>query len=81
MKITINMKPHEVSSGSTLSDVVEMIREANRDDPVMRALVDKTGKDHLTFILNKQIIQEKDFEKTHLQEGDEIRWMRPYAGG
>jgi len=81
MKITVNIKPREVMSGSRLSDVVEMIREENRDDPVMKSLVEKTGKDHLTFILNKRIIQEKDFEKTPLHEGDAISWMRPYAGG
>jgi sulfur carrier protein ThiS len=81
MKVTINMKPRDVPPGSRLSHVVEIIREANRDDPVIKALVDKTGKDHLTFILNKRIVPEKDFDRIDLQDGDDIRWMRPYAGG
>jgi sulfur carrier protein ThiS len=81
MKITINMKPREVMSGSRLSDVAEMIREQNKDDPVIRSLVEKTGKDHLTFMLNKRIIPEKDLNKIQLQEGDDVSWMRPYAGG
>ena len=81
MKITINMKPREVVSGSRLSDVVAMIREQNKDDPVIRSLIEKTGKDHLTFILNKRIIPEKDLSKIQLQEGDDVSWMRPYAGG
>jgi len=81
MKVTINSKIHELPSGTKLADVVKKIREENRDDPVSRSLIEKTGKDHLTFILNKRIIPEQDFKKTALKEGDEIRWMFPYAGG
>lgn len=81
MKVTINSKIQELPLGTKLSEVVKKIREENRDDPVSRSLIEKTGKDHLTFILNKRIIPPRDFEKTVLKEGDEIRWMHPYAGG
>jgi sulfur carrier protein ThiS len=81
MKVTINSKIQELPSGAKLAEVVKRVREENQDDPVTRSLIEKTGKDHLTFILNKRIIPPRDFEKTALKEGDEIRWMHPYAGG
>jgi sulfur carrier protein ThiS len=81
MKITVNSKIQEIPPGTKLAEVVKIIREENRDDPVSRSLIEKTGKDHLTFILNKRIIPERDFQKTDLKEGDEIRWIYPYAGG
>ena len=81
MKVTINSKIHERPLGAKLAEVVEIIREKNQDDPVTRSLIEKTGKDHLTFILNKRIIHSRDFEKTALKEGDEIHVMHPYAGG
>ena len=81
MKVTINSKIHELPPGTKLAEVVKKVREENQDDPVTRALIEKTGKDHLTFILNKRIIPPRAFEKTVLKEGDEIRWIHPYAGG
>ena len=81
MKVTVNSKIHELPPGTKLAEVVKKVREENQDDPVTRSLIEKTGKDHLTFILNKRIIPPRAFEKTLLKEGDEIRWIHPYAGG
>jgi len=81
MKVTINSKIHELPAGTKLAEVVKNIREENQDDSVSRSLIQETGNDHLTFILNKRIIPHRNFEKTALKEGDEIRWMYPYAGG
>jgi hypothetical protein len=64
-----------------LSQVVKMIREANRDDPVTKSLVEKTGKDHITFIYNHRIVKPQEYDSIELKEGDEISWMYPYAGG
>ena len=81
MKIKINLKDQEFPPGTKLARVVEMIREANREDPVTRSLVEKTGKDHLTFIYNRRVLKPQEYDFIELKEGDEIRWMHPYAGG
>ena len=81
MKITINSRIRELPPGTKLAEVVKRVREENQDDPVTRSLIEKTGKDHLTFILNNRIILPREFETTLLKEGDEVRWMHPYAGG
>ncbi len=81
MKIKINLKDQEFPTGTKLARVVEMIQEANREDPVTRSLVEKTGKDHLTFIYNRRVVKPQEYDFILLKEGDEIRWMHPYAGG
>jgi molybdopterin converting factor small subunit len=75
------MKPHVVSKGTTLSEVVQTIRKSLGDDPVAQSLIARTGEDHLTFVLNKRIVRGEMDLKIELKEGDDIRWMRPYAGG
>lgn len=81
MKVTINLRPYEFPSGTKFSRVVQMIREANKDEPVTKSLVQKTGEDHLTFILNRRIVKPQEYDAIELKEGDEIRWIHPYAGG
>ncbi len=81
MKVTINLKVQEFSPGTRLAQVVEMIREANKNDPVTKSLVEKTGKDHITFVYNHRIVKPQEYDSIELKEGDEISWMHPYAGG
>jgi sulfur carrier protein ThiS len=81
MKVKINLKDREFPSGTRLAEVVEMVREANRDDPVTKSLVEKTGKDHLTFVHNGRVVKPGEYDSIELKEGDQIRWMYPYAGG
>ena len=61
--------------------VVDQIREANRDNPVLKSLIEKTGKDHITFTHNRRVVKPSEYDSIELQEGDEIRWVLPYAGG
>jgi len=81
MKVKINYKDQEFPAGTKLAKVVKMIREANKDDPVTKSLVEKTGQDHITFIYNRRIVKPEEYDSVELKEGDEIRWMHPYAGG
>jgi sulfur carrier protein ThiS len=81
MKVKVNSKDQEFPAGTKLAQVVKRIREANQDDPVTKSLVEKTGKDHITFIYNRRIVKPEEYDSVELKEGDEIRWMHPYAGG
>jgi sulfur carrier protein ThiS len=81
MKVKINTKEHEFPPGTKLDQVARMVRDANEDDPVTKSLVERTGKDHITFVHNGKIIKHKDYNTIELREGDEIRWIYPYAGG
>ena len=81
MKVNVNQKPQEFPPGIKLADVVKMIREVNKDDPVTKSLLEKTGKDHIIFLYNRRIVKPKEYDSIELMEGDEIRWMHPYAGG
>ena len=81
MKVKINFQTRELPSGSSLAQVVSQIRESQKDDPVTRSLVAQTGRDHITFILNGRMVPPEKFGSIVLEEGDDIRWMHPYAGG
>ena len=81
MRIKVNSREHEFPPGSSLARVVELVRETHKNDPVTRALIERTGFDHLTFIYNSRIVRPDEYESIELKDGDEIRWMRPYAGG
>jgi sulfur carrier protein ThiS len=81
MKVKINTKEYEFPPGTKLAQVAKMIRDANKDDPVTKSLVEKTGRDHITFIHNRRIVKPNDYDSIALKEGDEIRWIYPYAGG
>jgi sulfur carrier protein ThiS len=81
MKVTINQKKHDLPPGTRFGQVVQMIRDANKDEPVTKSLLEKTGKDYLTFILNRRIVKPEEYDSIALKEGDEIRWIHPYAGG
>jgi hypothetical protein len=47
----------------------------------MKSLIEKTGQDHITFILNQRIIRPQEYDSIELKDGDDIRWIYPYAGG
>ncbi len=81
MKVRINYQEREFPPGTTLAQVVIEIRESQRDDPVTRSLVAETGRDHIVFSLNGRIVTAQQFDSLALREGDDIRWMHPYAGG
>jgi sulfur carrier protein ThiS len=81
MKVKINTIEHEFPPGTKLARVAKMIRDANQDDPVTKSLVEKTGRDHITFVHNGRIVKLNNYDTIELKEGDEIRWIYPYAGG
>jgi sulfur carrier protein ThiS len=81
MRVRVNSREQELPPGSRLARVVELVRETRQDDPVTRALIERTGFDHLTVVYNGRVVRPHEYESIELQEGDEIGWMRPYAGG
>ncbi len=81
MKLKINSVEQDFPAGTKLIELVEQVREANRDNPVLKSLMEKTGKDHITFVYNRRVVKPREYESIELKEGDEIRWMLPYAGG
>ena len=81
MKITMNSVEKTLPAGTTFTEVVAQVREANRDSPVLKSLLDKTGRDYITFIHNSRVVKPLEYDSIELKEGDEIRWMLPYAGG
>jgi len=81
MKLKINSIEQDFPAGTKLIDLVNQVREANRDNPVLKSLIEKTGKDHITFVYNRRVVKPREYESIELKEGDEIRWMLPYAGG
>lgn len=80
-KVRINAKEQEFPDGTKLIQVVQKIREANQDHPAIKSLIEKTGKDHITFVYNGRIVKAQELNSIELKEGDEIHWMLPYAGG
>ena len=81
IKVKVNTKDQEFPPGTKFIRVVNQIREANKDNPVLKSLIEKTGKDHITFVYNRRVVKPPEYESIELKEGDEIRWMLPYAGG
>lgn len=81
MKITINAQNQEFQPGTKLSQLFNLIKENKKDDPVIKFLKDKTGLDHITLMLNGRIVHPEEYDSIELQEGDEIRWIVPHAGG
>jgi sulfur carrier protein ThiS len=81
MKIKINTLERELPPGTRFSAVVDLVRESQKNDPVTKSLMAKTGQDHITFMLNGRLIKPAEFSAIELKEGDSIRWMHPYAGG
>lgn len=81
MKLIVNSVGKKFPPGTKFTDLVRQIREANADNPVLKSLTEKTGKDHITFTHNRRVINPSDYDSIELKDGDEIRWMLPYAGG
>jgi hypothetical protein len=81
VKIKINSVERNFPPGTKFIELVNQIREANRDNPVLKSLIEKTGKDYITFVYNRRVVKPREYESIELKEGDEIRWILPYAGG
>ena len=81
MKIVINSVEQNFPAGTRLIDLVNRVREASKDNPALKSLIDKTGKDHITFTHNRRVVKPSEYDAIELKEGDEVRWLFPYAGG
>lgn len=81
MKVSINLKELDFPEGTKLIEVVKRIREAKKDEPMIKAIKGKTGKDHIMFVVNGRVVQPREHEFLEIQEGDDIRWIHPYFGG
>jgi sulfur carrier protein ThiS len=81
MKAFINCKAMEFKEGTRFIEVVKLIREAKKDEPMIRTIVKKTGKDNIVFVLNGRVVKSHEYESFEIKEGDDIRWVHPYFGG
>jgi sulfur carrier protein ThiS len=81
MKVKINYEERDFAPGTRFTEVVQMVRKAKKNEPMIKSLVEKTGADHITFVLNGHIIRASEYESIELQEGDDIRWIHPFFGG
>jgi hypothetical protein len=81
MKLKINSVEQDFPAGKKFIDLVNRIREANKDNPILKSLMEKTGKDHITFTYNRRVVKTSEYDSIELKDGDEVRWMLPYAGG
>jgi hypothetical protein len=77
----MNSVDRTLPAGTTFTEVVAQVREASQDSPVLQSLLDKTGHDYVTFIHNGRVVKPSEYDSIELKEGDEVRWMLPYAGG
>jgi sulfur carrier protein ThiS len=81
MKVKINYEEREFPPGSKFTEVVMAVREAKKKEPMINSLIEKTGSDHIIFILNGRIIKAPEYDSIQLNEGDDIRWIHPFFGG
>ena len=81
MKACINCKEREFREGARFIEVVNLIREAKKDEPMIRTIIEKTGKDNIVFVLNGRVVKPREYESLEITEGDDIRWVHPYFGG
>ena len=82
MKVFINNKEREFREGTKIIEVVNLIHEAKKDEPMIKAIREKTGKANiLLFALNGRAVHPHEYKSCELKDGDDIRWFHPYAGG
>ncbi|NQU15184.1 MAG: MoaD/ThiS family protein [Desulfobacteraceae bacterium] len=81
MKASINCKEREFREGAKFIEVVNLIREAKKDEPMIKTIIEKTGRDNIVFVLNGRVVRSHEYESLEIREGDDIRWVHPYFGG
>ena len=82
MKVFINLKEWELQERTKFVEVVTLVHEAEKDDPMIKMIREKTGKRNIIlFVLNGHVVQPVEYESLELKDGDHIRWFYPYAGG
>jgi sulfur carrier protein ThiS len=81
MRIHINNREEHVKQGLKLIQLLEAVRQQSREDPRVKTIAEKTGKDHLIFALNGRVIRPHEFEEIEIHEEDRVRWVIPHMGG
>ena len=81
MKIRINNREQELSDQASLIDVVRLVRSTTADDPMLKAIRQRTGDDHISYLVNGKVIPAQEYETTPIKDGDDVRWIHPAFGG
>jgi sulfur carrier protein ThiS len=81
MKVKINYEERDFAPGAKFMEVVRTVREAKKKEPMIKSLTEKTGSDHIIFVLNGRIVKAPEYDSIELKEGDDIRWIHPFFGG
>ena len=81
MKIRINNREQELSDQASLIDVVRLVRSSTADDPMLKAIRERTGDDHISYLVNGKVISAQEYETTPIKDGDDVRWIHPAFGG
>jgi thiamine biosynthesis protein ThiS len=71
-----------VSGGAKFIEVVNLVREAKKDEPMIKTIREKTGRSNIIlFVLNGRVVQPQEYESLEIKDGDNIRLIHPFAGG
>jgi sulfur carrier protein ThiS len=81
MRISVNCKEKEFPEGTKFVEIVKQVLEAKRDEPMIKTIQKKTGKNPLLFTLNGKIVRSEEYASLEIKPGDEIRSVHPFAGG
>jgi hypothetical protein len=81
VRALIGTKDCPVKAGSLLSELVDVFEEKLANDPMIKAIKEKTGQSHLIFIVNGQVVRPEQFPELRLKDGDDVRIHHPYFGG
>ena len=82
MKVFINRKELRFKAGAKFIDVVNLIREEKKNEPMVKTIREKSGReDIILFVLNGQVVHPHEYESLDIMDGDDIRLVHPYAGG
>ena len=81
MKIRINNREQELSDQASLIEVVRLVRSTTADDPMLKAIRERAGDDHISYLVNGKVISAQEYETTPIKDGDDVRWIHPAFGG
>jgi thiamine biosynthesis protein ThiS len=82
MKVFIDLKECEFQEGTRFIAVVNLIRETKKDEPMIKAIREKTGRSNIIlFVLNGRVVQPQEYKTLEIKDGDNIRLIHPFAGG
>jgi sulfur carrier protein ThiS len=82
MKVFINLKEWEFQEGTKFIEVVNLIKEAKKDEPMIKTIREKTGRSNIIlFVLNGRVVQLREYESLEIKDGGNIRLIHPFFGG